>query len=182
MGQRVFSDMCSAADAQDDDDPTPCHILAGWSAGTESCDLWSRIAALCQNGPEGKFLHTYLRYVKDRQFPMLIPQTRIGIAERRRPDFVALVPVHYHKYVRLAVELDANHRSEEEDKARDNDLRNAGYHVMSLRPANRNYLESVKRLVERINGFMAMPTVDRWAAATEVPVKKTEMDYSDIPF
>ena len=43
-------------------------------------------------GAGTKVLHQYLVYAK-HQFPMLLPQPRIGIAERRRPDFVAFVPL-----------------------------------------------------------------------------------------
>jgi very-short-patch-repair endonuclease len=96
-------------------------MLAGFSAGEISCPLWESIGKLCQTDQERKFLHWYLRYVKDRQFPMILPQVRIGIAERKRADFVAFVPLQYWRYKAVAIELDGAHTDEHlpKDQARD---------------------------------------------------------------
>jgi hypothetical protein len=121
-GENVYYDQCH--DSQDESfDPVDrdCHVLAGWSAGQPTCLLFDAVASLCQTDVERKFLSTYLRYVKDRDFPMLIPQVRIGIAERRRVDFVLYVPLQYWRFKWLAVELDGAHPQEKasEDAARD---------------------------------------------------------------
>ena len=126
----VFSDICSNPDDEDINSPSwNCRILAGWSAGQTTCSLWEHVKALCQNDPERSFLQTYLRYVKDRQFPMLIPQVRVGIAERRRPDFVAFVPLQYWCFKWVAIELDGAHGEEqqESDVARNKYLEEQNY-------------------------------------------------------
>jgi hypothetical protein len=86
MDETVFSDTCSAPEDVGEDGPETwdCHIAGGWTNGQSTCPLWENIAKLCQTESERKFLHRYLSYTKHRQFPMLLPQTWIGIAERRR--------------------------------------------------------------------------------------------------
>jgi hypothetical protein len=36
---------------------------------------------------------------------MLLPQARLGMGERRRPDFVVFIPVHFWNYKKLAIQL-----------------------------------------------------------------------------
>jgi very-short-patch-repair endonuclease len=183
FGETAFTDQCSETD-----DPIGnwwnCHILAGWSAGQDTCPLWERIKPLCQTETEKKFLHWYLRYVKDRQFPMLIPQVRVGIAERKRSDFAAFVPVQYWRYKKFAIELDHAHGEEhiENDKARDQHLKEHGYEVMSLRPNAKGYLEEVKLLVESFENWMNLAETDPWDAAVPVTVTRTDFDpIHDVP-
>ena len=125
----------------------------------------------------------YLRYVKDRQFPMLIPQVRIGIAERKRPDFVAFVPIQYWRFKAVAIELDGGHGEDQAqcDSARDQYLEEQGYEVFSLRPNSRGYLEEVKRLVEKFEIQMNIAESDVWEAAVPVSVTRTE-ESDDLPF
>lgn len=180
----VFSDLCSSPDDDDPQGPSwNCHILAGWAAGQPTCPLWDHIKALCQTKTEHDFLYMYLRYVKDRQFPMLIPQARIGIAERKRPDFVAFVPIQYWRFKAVAIELDGGHSEDQaqSDSARDQYLEEQGYEVFSLRPNTRGYLEEVKRLVEKFEIQMNLAESDVWEAAVPVNVTRTE-ESDDLPF
>jgi hypothetical protein len=174
MGQPVFSDRCSdAVDAWTDHD---CHMLAGFGIGETTCALWEEVAKLCQTEIEKQFLRWYLELVKDRQFPMLIPQARIGIAERRRPDFVVFVPVHYWSYKWYAIQLDAAHGSERttQDRIRDEEIAVQGYEVISLRPSREGYLGAVKRLLEQIERDMAKVEGDGWSVAIQLEVARTE--------
>jgi hypothetical protein len=177
MGEPVFSDHCydSAQDADYEQYAVPreCHLVTGWTTGQDTCGLWKRIEALCQTEPERRFLKTYLGYVKDREFPMLIPQAWIGITDRRRPDFVAFVPLQYWKYKWLAVQLDGAHPQESAaaDAARDDYVRSQNYEVLSLRPKQAGYLEEVRNLVEQIDSWMALGNTDPWAVATEASVR-----------
>ena len=162
-----------------------CHLVAGWTTGEDSCPLWQRIQNLCQTDTERKFLHQYLRYVKDRQFPMLIPQANIGIAERRRPDFVAFVPLQYWNYQWLAIQLDGAHPPEraEDDSLRDQYIQDQKYEVLSLRPNEKGYLEEVRCLVEKIEAWMALADSDPWKVAVDAEVRKSvERGGDDIPF
>ncbi len=169
MGEEVFSDICYPPDANWPKSPS-CHMVAGWTIGEQTCPLWESVSQLCHTEPERKFLHSYLRLVKDRNFPMLIPQARIGIAERRRPDFVTYVPIHYWHYRWYAVELDAGHEGrEEQDEARDLDLAYEGYEVISLKPEKAGYYEQAKQLVERVESDMAS---DPFKAAKEVNAQR----------
>jgi hypothetical protein len=93
MGEPVHEDDC-----WEDENPgdyafarTRCHLLSGWIRGRAECPLWDQLKTYCQTVTEQKFLWAYLSLVKGRNFPMLLPQVRIGIAERRRPDFVLFV-------------------------------------------------------------------------------------------
>lgn len=182
--ENIFSDRCT-----NPDDPSfepeswDCHVLAGWSAGKSSCLLFDEISKLCQTDIECKFLGTYLRYVKDRDFPMLIPQVRIGIAERRRPDFVLYVPLQYWRFKWLAVELDGAHREEKapDDAARDRYYAENGYEVISLRPGAKGYLEEVKALAERVEVIMNLSKTDEWEVALEATVTRFK-PAEDIPF
>jgi hypothetical protein len=181
--ETVYSDQCS-----NPDDPSyepeswDCHILAGWSAGKASCALFDSISQLCQTDVEKKFLSTYLRYVKDRDFPMLIPQVRIGIAERRRPDFVLYVPLQYWKFKWLAVELDGAHPEEkaQDDAARDRYYADNGYEAVSLRPGAKGYFEEVRALAEKVEVLMKLSQTDEWDVAIHADVTHFKRD--EIPF
>jgi hypothetical protein len=173
----VFYDICSDTDDEDINAPAwNCHVLAGWSAGQPTCRLWEHVKALCQNDTERNFMQTYLRYVKDRQFPMLIPQVRVGIAERRRPDFVAFVPLQYWRFKWLAIELDHAHGEEHQqsDSVRHKYLEEHNYEVVSLRPNAKGYLEEVKSLVEKFEIWMNLADTDAWEVAVQVEVSHTE--------
>jgi hypothetical protein len=174
MDEPVFWDRCLIWPSEDAPraDETDCHIVSGWSTGQTTCPLWERIAALCQTDHERRFLHHFVRYAKDRQFPMLIPQPRIGIAERRRPDFVAFVPLQHWRYRWVAVELDGAHGEEHKDRdsSRDAELLANGYEVFSVRPAENGYLEEVRRLVERFEEWMALADENHWQVAFDAKV------------
>jgi very-short-patch-repair endonuclease len=119
---------------------------------------------------------------------MLLPQVRIGIAERRRPDFVLFAPLQYLRYKRYAVELDGAHTPEQQegDQARDVELAAEGYEVLSLRPNELGYFREVQKLVERIAGDMSEAERSARDIATEVEVERTvpknALADEDIPF
>jgi hypothetical protein len=182
LGESVFSDSCGHPETEE---VSSCHLVAGFTMGQPTCALWKQIAALCQTDAERRFLYQYLGLVKDRQFPMLIPQARIGIAERRRPDFVAFVPLQYFRYKYYAVQLDAAHPEErdEADRLRDDEIALHGYEVLSLRPEGQGYLEEVKRLVEQIERDMKTVEDDFWKVALDVKVVRAENTKDDdVPF
>lgn len=186
MDETVFTDLCSAPSMDDyecDPESWDCHMVSGWTTGNESCPLWERVAKLCQTDTERKFLHWYLRYVKDRQYPMLIPQTWIGIAERRRPDFVAFVPLQYWKYRWIAIQLDGAHREEQalDDAERDDYVRQHDFEVVSLKPTEKGYFEEVRKLVEQIENWMTLADTNPWEAAVEAKVMKVS-SLPDVPF
>src|SRR5713226_4901344 len=140
MGETVFSDHCYEPDVMhySDSDVPPCHIVAGWTAGADTCPLWEKICSLCQTDSEKQFLRWYFGLARDRNFPALIPQARIGIAERRRPDYVLFVPLTYWTYKWYAIQLDAGHRgTESQDELRDAEISMHGYEVVSLKPGSK---------------------------------------------
>ena len=159
-------------------------MAAGWIHGQERCALWERIAQLCQTESEKRFLHRYLGFVKDRQFPMLIPQTWIGIADRRRPDFVAYVPLQHWNYKWIAVQLDAAHKDEQrkDDGLRDAYIAEHNYDVIPLKPTESSYYEEVRTLVEKIDGWMRIADDDVWSVAIEAEVARCEDSSDDLPF
>lgn len=178
LGEPVFTDSCWDRTADDNayswDEGPPlksCHILSGWIKGQDTCALWESIAALCQTDQERAFLHEHMALVKGRTFPMLIPQARIGIAQRRRPDFVVFVPLQRFKYRWYAVELDGAHVGvfADRDEGRNMDLANQGYDVLSFRPGAKGYYEEVQRLVERIENEMA--AVDHESSTVAVDLR-----------
>jgi hypothetical protein len=179
MGQAVFSDLCHDSQATEWEEAHNCHMLAGWSVGEASCLLWQHVAKLCQTETEVRFLYSYLGLARDRQFPMLIPQVRIGIAERRRPDFVIFVPLQYWKYKWYAIELDGAHPKEvaSADDERDSALVKAGYTVKRV---TAGVVSEVKALVEEIDRLMT--EVDSWNVAVAGRVKQTFMRNDDVPF
>jgi hypothetical protein len=107
---------------------------------------------------------------------MLIPQVRVGIAERRRPDFVAFVPLQYWRFKWLAIELDHAHGEEHQqsDSVRHKYLEEHNYEVVSLRPNAKGYLEEVKSLVEKFEIWMNLADTDAWEVAVQVEVSHTE--------
>ena len=182
--ETVYSDTCGDPRSDEPNDPDwNCHILAGWSAGQTTCPLWERVASLCQTDVERKFLHNYLRYVKDRQFPMLLPQVRVGIAERRRADFVAFVPLQYWKFKWVALELDGAHPENKapDDQTRDKYYEEHRYEVISLKPGAMGYLEEVRALVEKFDIWMNRAETDASDLAVEAKVRSTEPP-DDLPF
>ena len=191
--ETIFNDRCGEEpwgdDVPWDEDRShhECHVLAGWSAGKSECPLGKKILALCDTDAEREFLRVYLRYVKHRQFPMLLPQARIGIAERRRPDFVAFVPIQHWRYKWVVVELDAAHpeSAQADDAARNQYYADSGYEVISLR--QKSYFKAVQALVEQFENWMNMAkTDDEWEVAIELPVRShtagTPLLDDDIPF
>lgn len=170
----VYNDFCYDPDADcDHEEPQmeSCHILAGWAGGRNSCRLWEQIQKLCQTSAERRFLHDYIRFVKDRQFPMLIPQPWIGIGARRRPDFLAFVPITFWQYKKVAIELDAGHREEQavSDSARNDFLRQNGYEVYSVRDQSL-YFHEVRSLVEKFESWMQMARTNPFDVAFTVDI------------
>lgn len=175
MDEPVFADRCSAASSSDQhsaEADRECHVMAGFSIGALTCPLWEQLTTLCQTEREKSFLRTYLELVKDRVFPMLIPQPRIGIAERRRPDFVVFAPVHFWRYKWYAIELDGGHPSEQasEDRLRNDELAVLGYTVVSVQGS----FKDVKLLVEQIERDMRSVNEDPFDVALRVEVRRTE--------
>src|SRR6516165_7126348 len=133
MGEPVHTDYCIDGfwDAGEfiESNREHCHLLGGWIRGKDTCALWDELTKYCQTDNERRFLKAYLNLVKGRNFPMLLPQMRVGIAERRRPDFVVFVPMQYLVYKRYAIELDGGHGPErtEQDEARALDLAAENY-------------------------------------------------------
>ena len=180
MDMPTFSDRCRSLEPIPDIDTSACHMVSGWTKGQDSCPLWEKVALLCQTPAERKFLHQYLTLAKDRHFPMLIPQVRIGIAQRRRPDFVLFVPLQRWKYKWYAIQLDAAHPQEtaQEDALRDTEISVHGYEVISLKAGNQ-YWEDVRRLVEIVEHDMEKAESDPWDVAIELKVEYTE---EKLPF
>jgi len=178
MGKPVFSDQCH----NEGDDPRwglgPCHMVSGWTKGQSTCAFWEKFSALCQTEPERAFLHQYLGFVKDREFPMLIPQVRVGIAERRRPDFVLFVPLQYWKFKWLAIQLDNAHTQEmaKQDELRDAAISVHGYEVIRLKPGEKGYLREVQSLVEMVEHEMSEAESNRWGVAVTAPAHEVEED------
>ena len=177
-GEPVFMDQCGDLDGPWMPDPTArhdCHMVGGWTKGKATCPLWEKLMALCQTDRELHFLHKYLSLAKDRHFPMLIPQVRIGIGERRRPDFVVFVPVHYWKYNWYAIQLDGGHPEERaaEDKIRDADIAANGYTVLPPFKSS-NLFEEVRRLIERVDQEMALAETNPEEVAVEVEAEIRE--------
>jgi hypothetical protein len=193
MGEPVFADTCldwcpDGADVREYQHA--CHMVSGFTRGQETCPLWEEICSLCQTGGERQFLRVYLNIVKDRQFPMLIPQARVGIAETRRPDFVAFVPFHAMKYKWFAVELDQSHGAAmaERDDERDLELTELGFQVIRVKPPDGKTFRDVKKLIELFDQSMRRADSDAWKeklhVAQELKVKETLSTgpKDDIPF
>jgi len=109
---------------------------------------------------------------------MLLPQTRVGIAERRRPDFVAFVPLQYWNYKWVAIQLDGAHTEDQaiSDKQRDTDLIEQGYEVIPIGPTQTNYLREVQRLVEIFEDWMNLAKEKPSDIAFEAEVSGVESD------
>lgn len=175
-GNPVYDDICDDGETWDNQEQEPCHVVTGWINGKTTCPLWSEMAKLCQTESERRFLHKYLELVKDRQFPMLIPQPWIGIADRRRPDFVAFVPLQRFRYRWVAIQLDAAHGEgqSDDDLARDMLVQHHGYKVISLRPTHTGYLEETRQLVEKFEAWMNTSRSDLFNIGSDVAVSRTE--------
>jgi hypothetical protein len=184
LGEEVYEDFCYDEPRSYGDSPHSCYLIGGWAVGQTSCPVWTCIAALCQTEPERKFLRWYLDYAKDRHFPMLIPQVWMGIAERRRPDFVLFVPLQFWRYKKLAIQLDAAHPDEsaDQDELRDQEIAVHGYEVRRIRPEGKGYLDDVRALVEEVEALMRIAEDDIWKVAFEVPVKSFVEPRDDVPF
>jgi very-short-patch-repair endonuclease len=174
MGETVFHDLCWLEDERAG--PSPCHVMSGFTRGEETCNLWTKIANLCQTEPERRFLWHYLRLVKNREFPMLIPQARLGIGERQRVDFVVFVPLQRWKYDWLVVELDRSHTQDRADADRNRELEIVakGYRVVRcVGQGEKGYYADLCNLVERIDAGMKRAASDPWSVAVDVPVIKS---------
>jgi hypothetical protein len=176
LGEPVFTDMCGNRGDENEGGyqlrDRKCHILSGWSRAQTTCELWNLISTLCQTDYEKRFLHQYMGLVKGRNFPMLIPQARIGIAERRRPDFVLYAPIQYFKYRWYAIELDGAHVGSDDD--RNLELTSQGYEVLSFRPGAGGYYAEVQSLLEKVQMDMTEAERDRDAVAIVREVRSSE--------
>ncbi|NBD12945.1 hypothetical protein GTY96_28695 [Corallococcus sp. c25j21] len=115
---------------------------------------------------------------------MLIPQARIGIGERRRPDFVVFIPLQQYRFRWIAVEIDGGHNStsDESDQKRNAYLADHGYEIFSIRPSTpKGYFEEARRLVEHIDAEMKTADRDPSKVAVEARVFRTT-PADDIPF
>jgi hypothetical protein len=54
--------------------------------------------------------------------------------------------------------------------------------VIALKPTNTGYLEEVRTLVEKIDGWMRVAEDDAWSVAFEVQVAQYEDVTDDLPF
>ena len=152
-------------------------MMSGFTRGEETCNLWTKIANLCQTEQERRFLRNYLTLVKDREFPMLIPQVRLGVGDRRRTDFAVFVPLQRWKYDCLAVELDRAHPQDRAEADHDKELEIVaqGYRVIRCRgQSERGYYDDVRGLVEQIDTGMRRAASDPSSVAVDMPVVKTE--------
>jgi hypothetical protein len=176
-GEPVFTDICGVLDGEDCQVADQrCHVFSGWPHAEHSCQLWDRVAELCQTDDEANVLRYYLSLVKGRNFPMLIPQARLGIAERRRPDFVLFVPLQSLKYRRYAIELDGGHIGDEfvaSDQERNKELILNKYLVRNLR-SGEEYYKEVKDLVEQVEAEMSQADQDLKAVAVKREVHSYE--------
>jgi very-short-patch-repair endonuclease len=175
LGETIFHDFCWYDD--NDEHPEPCHVMSGFTRGAEGCNLWTKIANLCQTEPERRFLWHYLKLVKNREFPMLIPQARLGIGERPRVDFVVFVPLQRWKYDWLVVELDRSHTQDRADADRNRELEIVakGYRVFRcVGQGEKGYYTDLCKLVEHIDAGMKRGGSDPWSVAVDLPVIKTE--------
>jgi hypothetical protein len=191
MDETILADRCYSpldpAEWPEGPETWDCHLAGGWTNGQSTCPLWENIAKLCQSESEWRFLHRYLGYTKHRQFPMLLPQTSIGIGERRRPDFVAYIPTQYWNYKWIAIQLDGAHpeTQKESDKERDAYIIEQGYDVLSIRSTKTGYFAEVRELVERFENDLNLAEDDPWASAIEGEVSRAVQerpDPNDIPF
>ena len=114
---------------------------------------------------------------------MLIPQVRLGIAEQRRPDFVAYVPLQKWKYRPLAVELDRSHGEDraEEDYLRDMDLTNMGFQMIPVKPGDGRSIRELKKLIVMIDSLMTKADRDPRSVAVEVQAE-LEMERQALSF
>jgi len=174
MGETVFHDLCWLDDERSG--PWSCHMMSGFTRGEETCNLWTKIVNLCQTEPERRFLRHYLTLVKDREFPMLIPQVRLGVAERRRADFAVFVPLQRWKYDCLIIELDRAHTQDRADADHDRELEIVaqGYRVVRCRgQSERGYYDDVRDLVEQIETGMKRAAGDPSSVTVDIPVVKS---------
>ena len=162
MNEPVFDDTCfhspeipDGADVREYQHP--CHLVSGFTLGEGTCPLWENVLGLCSTSDERWFLRAYLNLVKDRQFPMLIPQVPIGIAERHRPDFVAYVPIQRWLYRWFAIELDGGHQGSTtaaRDEKRDLELSGSGYEVITVKRHDGKSIYDLKNLLETFERHM----------------------------
>lgn len=189
MGEAVFRDVCVPRDKLPDRDWIPaeevpeiaCRVFSGLTLGPDACSVWNGVLSLCATIAERRFVSDWLAFVRNRSFPMLIPQARIGIAQRRRPDFVLFVPRQHWIYKWYAIELDASHWPEQqpEDETRNAELGLQGYEVLSLRPGQRGYFEEVRALAEKVELEMRRAESDPLSVAVGVQVARAG---APIPF
>jgi hypothetical protein len=173
LGETIFNDLCWSDDERTGE---PCHVMSGFTRGMDTFNLWTKIADLCQTDSERRFLRSYLTLVKDREFPMLIPQVRLGPAERLRPDFTVFVPLQHWKYDRLVVELDRAHPADRAEADRDRELEIVaqGYRVIRcFGRSEKGYYGDVCALIEQIDAGMKRAGSDPWSVTVDVPVRKT---------
>ena len=177
-GEPVFMDLCGVLGEEDCQIADQrCQVFAGWPRSEYPCQLWERVADLCQTDDERNFLRYYLSLVKGRNFPMLIPQARIGPAERRRPDFVLFAPLHNLRYRRYAIELDGGHIGNDyvaSDQQRNLELTANGYVVLSLRSGEQGYFKELQNLVEQVTTDMHEAEYDPQAIAVEREIHSYE--------
>jgi len=112
-----------------------CTVVSGLSKGSATCSGLDFLKAQCQSNLEKMFLELYLRFNKDREGSMLIPQCYVDPLERYRVDFALIAEGGRSNGWRwIAVEIDSPeyHLDRERDRLRLKAIEHEGYQVFRV--------------------------------------------------
>ncbi len=136
-----------------------CSVATGWMHGESECSGWKSITEFCDSNVEKTFLREYIRQNHDKESPMLIPQVWLGLKEKRRVDFVLIIPKTAHNCEKLAIEINPPkyHSNLEKELAREKEITSEGYKLLKYSKNEikdrlnavrnlREYIERVKNL------------------------------------
>jgi hypothetical protein len=113
-----------------------CPVVSGLTKGATSCSCLEFLLSQCQSTYERTFLDLYLRFNKDKESPMPIPQCSVDPLDRYRSDFVLIAKSkRNHEWEWLSIEIDPPqyHQNVLVDVQKDSEVKRSGFRTIRIR-------------------------------------------------
>jgi hypothetical protein len=130
-----------------------CTVVSGRTKGTDSCSGLQFLMNQCQSDIERTFLDLYLRFNKDRESPMPIPQCWTDPLDRHRSDFVVIAnSKERNQFEWFSVEMDSRRHhptGNVSDTDKDHEVRKNGFPPYRIRAEGEgSILNGVREFLE----------------------------------
>lgn len=134
-----------------------CPMVSGLTKGGKTCPCMEFLLTQCQSSFERTFLDLYLRFNKDRESPMPIPQCSVDPLDRFRADFVLIAKSKKTaEWEWLSIEIDPPqyHMNGIIDAQKDAEVERNGFQTVRLRAeGSGSMLKGVRELFKTLESL-----------------------------